>query len=97
MVYGTSATCSTSRANEASALGSRCAQWILLGRSTDSVSVSMDSVSVSMNTARASMDTVGESMDTVGESMDAMGAVMNGNVNQEKKKISLGCGQAQRF
>ena len=32
-----------------------------------------------------------------GESMDAMGAVMNGNVNQEKKKISLGCGQAQRF
>lgn len=36
-------------------------------------------------------------MDTVGESMDAMGAVMNGNVNQEKKKISLGCGQAQRF
>lgn len=25
------------------------------------------------------------------------GAVMNGNVNQEKKKISLGCGQAQRF
>lgn len=36
-------------------------------------------------------------MDTVGESMDAMGAVKNGNVNQEKKKISLGCGQAQRF
>lgn len=29
--------------------------------------------------------------------MDAMGAVLNGNVNQEKKKISLGCGQAQRF
>lgn len=64
----------------------------------------MDTASVSMNTARASMDTVGESMDTVGESkdtvgesMDAMGAVMNGNVNQEKKKISLGCGQAQRF
>ena len=27
----------------------------------------------------------------------AMGAVMNGNVNQEKKKINLGCGQAQRF
>lgn len=50
----------------------------------------MDSASVSMNTARAAMD-------TVGESMDAMGAVMNGNVNQEKKKISLGCGQAQRF
>lgn len=50
----------------------------------------MDTASVSMNTARASMD-------TVGESMDAMGAVMNGNVNQEKKKISLGCGQAQRF
>ena len=50
----------------------------------------MDSASVSMNTARASMD-------TVGESMDAMGAVKNGNVNQEKKKISLGCGQAQRF
>lgn len=50
----------------------------------------MDSVSVSMNTARAAMD-------TVGESMDAMGPVMNGNVNQEKKKISLGCGQAQRF
>lgn len=37
------------------------------------------------------------SMNTVGVSMDAMGAVMNGNVNQEKKKISLGCGQAQRF
>lgn len=50
----------------------------------------MDSASVSMDTARAAMD-------TVGESMDAMGAVMNGNVNQEKKKISLGCGQAQRF
>lgn len=50
----------------------------------------MDSASVSMNTARAAMD-------TVGESMDAMGAVMNGNVNQKKKKISLGCGQAQRF
>ncbi len=47
----------------------------------------MDSASVSMDTARAAMD-------TVGESMDAMGAVMNGNVNQEKKKISLGCGQA---
>lgn len=57
----------------------------------------MDTASVSMNTARASMDTVGESMDTVGQSMDAMGAVMNGNVNQEKTKISLGCGQAQRF
>lgn len=50
----------------------------------------MDSATVSMDTARAAMD-------TVGESMDAMGAVMNGNVNQEKKKISLGCGQAQRF
>lgn len=50
----------------------------------------MDSASVSMSTARAAMD-------TVGESMDAMGLVMNGNVNQEKKKISLGCGQAQRF
>lgn len=50
----------------------------------------MDTASVSMNTARAAMD-------TVGESMDAMGAVMNGNVNQEKKKISLRCGQAQRF
>lgn len=32
-------------------------------------------------------------MDTVGESMDAMGAVMNGNVNQKKKKISLGAGK----
>lgn len=31
------------------------------------------------------------------KAMDAMGAVMDGNVNQEKKKISLGCGQAQRF
>ena len=90
MVYGTSATCSTSRANEAPALGSRCAQWIRLGMSMDTASVSMDSGRVSMNTARASMD-------TVGESIDAMGAVMNGNVNQEKKKISLGCGQAQRF
>lgn len=50
----------------------------------------MDTASVSMNTARAAMD-------TVGESMDAMGPVMNGNVNQEKKKISLRCGQAQRF
>ena len=42
----------------------------------------MDTASVSMNTARASMD-------TVGESMDAMGAVMNGNVNQEKKKTLI--------
>lgn len=50
-----------------------------------------------MDTARVSMDSVRVSMNTVGESMDAMGAVMNGNVNQEKKKISLGCGQAQRF
>ena len=50
----------------------------------------MDSASVSMSTAKAAMD-------TVGESMDAMGLVMSGNVNQEKKKISLGCGQAQRF
>lgn len=56
----------------------------------DTARVSMDSVRVSMNTARVSMD-------TVCESMDAMGAVMNGNVNQEKKKISLGCGQSQRF
>lgn len=43
------------------------------------------------------MDTARAAMDTVGESMDAMGLVMNGNVNQEKKKISLRCGQAQRF
>ncbi len=43
------------------------------------------------------MDTARAAMDTVGESMDAMGPVMNGNVNQEKKKISLRCGQAQRF
>lgn len=57
----------------------------------------MDSASVSMNTASVSMNTARAAMDTVGESMDAMGAVMNGNVNQEKKKISLGCGQAQRF
>lgn len=57
----------------------------------------MDSASVSMNTASVSMNTARAAMDTVGESMDAMGAVMNGNVNQEKKKISLGCRQAQRF
>lgn len=57
----------------------------------------MDSASVSMNTASVSMNTARAAMDTVGESMDAMGAVMNGNVNQEKKKKSLGCGQAQRF
>lgn len=50
-----------------------------------------------MDTARVSMDSVRVSMNTVGQLMDAMGAVMNGNVNQEKKKISLGCGQAQRF
>lgn len=31
------------------------------------------------------------------KAMDAMGAVMDRNVNQEKKKISLGCGQAQRL
>lgn len=43
------------------------------------------------------MDTARAAMDTVGESMDAMGPVMNGNVNQEKKKISLRCGQVQRF
>lgn len=43
------------------------------------------------------MDTARAAMDTVGESMDAMGPVMNGKVNQEKKKISLRCGQAQRF
>lgn len=43
------------------------------------------------------MDIARAAMDTVGESMDAMGPVMNGNVNQEKKKISLRCGQAQRF
>lgn len=50
-----------------------------------------------MDTASVSMDSVRVSMNTVGQLMDAMGAVMNGNVNQEKKKISLGCGQAQRF
>ncbi len=50
-----------------------------------------------MDTARVSMSIAKVSMNTVGVSMGAMGAVMNGNVNQEKKKISLGCGQAQRF
>ncbi len=57
----------------------------------------MDTARVSMSIAKVSMNTARVSMDTVGQSMDAMGAVMNGNVNQEKKKISLGCGQAQRF
>ncbi len=57
----------------------------------------MDSVGQVYGLSHVSMNTARAAMDTVGESMDAMGAVMNGNVNQEKKKISLGCGQAQRF